>query len=456
MLDNLLLMTDSYKFSHSKQYPPKTTNVYSYLEARVEDRETLFFGLQYILKKYLCGQVVTRNKLNEAETFVNAHMGPNTFNKLGWEYILIAHGGYLPIRIRAVPEGTIVNSKNVLMTIENTDPNCYWLTNYLETLLMQVWYPITVASQSREFRKVIYEYLVKTGTPDDIFFKLHDFGYRGVSSSESAAIGGAAHLVNFMGSDTVAGILMLQDFYGATEMPAFSIPASEHSTITSWGQEHEVNAMENMLDTYPTGLVACVSDSFDIYKACGEYWGDQLRDKVLQRDGTLIVRPDSGDPKQVVLSCLNILGDKFNYTLNSKGYKVLPPQIRLIQGDGIDLEMCKSILAILEQERWSADNIAFGSGGALLQKMNRDTYKFAIKCSSISADGREREVYKQPIDEPFKISKKGRLKLINMGYRYTTVSENDSAPDVLVTVYEQGEMKREYTIDEIRARAARS
>lgn len=458
--NNLLLLTDSYKASHYKQYPQGTTNVYSYLESRGgQFRKTLFFGLQYFMKNYLEGQQVTPAKIAEAKAFFDAHMGPGMFNEEGWKYIYEKHDGYLPIRIKAVPEGTVVDNKNVLMTIENTDPNCFWLTNYLETLLVQVWYPITVATQSYFCKEIINEYLEETGDPASIGFKLHDFGYRGVSSNESASLGAAAHLVNFMGTDTLAGITMLQDFYGAKEMPGFSIPASEHSTITSWGREGELAAMENMLDQYPTGLVACVSDSFDIFKACSEYWGEALKEKILSRDGTLVIRPDSGDPVEVVVKCLEILGQKFGFDVNNKGYKVLPPQVRMIQGDGIDIDSLKNILEAMKQKRWSADNIAFGSGGALLQKMNRDTQKFAFKCSSVIVNGEERDVYKQPVTAEFKQSKKGRFALNRIkgwhdyGHKFETVQEG-VGEDVLQTVFENGQILREYTLDEIRGLAA--
>lgn len=457
-------MTDSYKASHYKQYPKGTTNVYSYLESRGgKFNKTLFFGLQYILKQYLTGQVVTREKIEEADEFFTAHMGPGTFYREGWEHILNEHGGKLPIRIKAVPEGTAVDYKNVLMTIENTDDKCFWLTNYLETLLVQVWYPITVATQSYFCKRIINDYLKETGYPAGLPFKLHDFGFRGVSSVESAGIGAASHLINFMGTDTLAGISLLQKYYNTDEMPGISIPASEHSTITSWGKEGELAAMENMLDQYPTGLVACVSDSFDIFKACSEYWGEALKEKVLSRapGDALVIRPDSGEPVEVVLKCLDILGDKFGFEVNDKGYKVLPPQVRMIQGDGIDIKMIESILSAMKIARWSADNIAFGSGGALLQKLDRDTQKFAFKCSSIIVDGEERNVFKDPITAPFKKSKQGRMKLVpvegwhDTNDKFMTVAEGDGGVDVMQTVFEDGELKVEYNLNEIREQSGK-
>jgi nicotinamide phosphoribosyltransferase len=461
--ENVILLTDSYKVSHYKQYPPGSELVYSYFESRGgQFPEVVFFGLQYYLKRYLAGAIVTRERIEEADELLALHFGKKVLNRAGWEHILRKHGGRLPVVIRSAPEGSVIPNRNVLMTIENTDPECYWLTNYLETLLVQVWYGCTVATQSRAMKKLILRYLIETGDPELIGFKLHDFGYRGVSSVETAAVGGAAHLVNFQGTDTLAGIEMLRQFYGA-EMPGFSIPAAEHSTITSWGKEQEVDAYANMLSAYPDGLVAVVSDSYDIFRACGEIWGGVLKDKVLSRNGTLVIRPDSGDPPTVVCQVLEILGKRFGFMSNDKGYRVLPSQVRIIQGDGIDFEMLTLIMSRMKEQKWSVDNIAFGSGGGLLQKLNRDTLKFAFKCASIRVKGEDRDVYKDPVTDHGKISKAGRMKLVKRDGGYFTltnraeVGKSDSgfaeAKDELVEVFRDGVVSREWTIEEIRVRA---
>lgn len=449
---NIIMLTDSYKVSHHVQYPKGTTNVYSYFESRGGDfKHVVFFGLHYLLKQYL-ERPITQADIDEAATFYAAHFGSDKlFNREGWEYILKTYGGKLPLKIKAVREGTVVPTHNVLMTVEATDDNCYWLTNYVETLLVQVWYPCTVATLSREMKQVILDSLKRTGSPELIPFKLHDFGERGVSSMESAGIGGAAHLVNFRGTDTVPGLLVARDYYKCP-MAGFSIPAAEHSTITSWGRENEAQAYANMLVQYPTGLVAVVSDSYDIYNACSNIWGDQLKDKVESRDGCLVVRPDSGIPHEVVLAVLEKLGAKFGTTTNAKGFKVLPNFLRVIQGDGIDLEETKRILETMEKAGWSADNIAFGMGGGLLQKLNRDTQKFAFKCSSVTVDGVERDVYKQPVGDASKHSKRGRLKLTkNEIGGYETLSASvPLAVDILETVYVNGTILVEPNFDEVR------
>lgn len=458
-LNNICWLTDSYKVSHYKQYPPKTQKVYSYFESRNGSvhPQTTFFGLQYWLKQYFVGQVVTKEKIDEAEDLFNMHFGGQVFNRPGWEYILNKHDGRLPVEIKAAPEGICVNESNVLMTVENTDIECYWLTNYLETLLVQIWYPSTVATQSRAMKAVLLKYLSITGDPSLIPFKLHDFGFRGVTCPEQAAVGGAAHLVNFMGTDTVAGLVLLRKFYHEP-CAGFSIPAAEHSTITSWGKDNEVDACRNMLMQYPTGLVATVSDSYDIFNCCANIWGGVLKNQVLARDGTLVVRPDSGDPPTTVIKVLDILGEKFGSTTNTKGYKVLNPKVRVIQGDGIDFKMLDMILSAMEKSGWSADNIAFGSGGGLLQKLNRDTQRFAFKCSSVLVDGEARDVFKQPITDGGKKSKAGRLKLVyekgSHGPVLITVpSGYDTREDQLQWIFRNGELLVDQTLSQIRERS---
>jgi nicotinamide phosphoribosyltransferase len=458
-LSNLLLMTDSYKFTHWRQYPPGTERVYSYVESRGGMfKETVFFGLQYYLKHYLQGSVFIRENIDEADHFCREHFGrEGYFNRVGWLELFERWGGRLPLEIKAVPEGTVVPVSNVMLTVENTDPRFPWLTNYLETLLLKVWYPITVATLSREIKRVFLMHLERTGDPSTVAFKLHDFGYRGVSSEETAALGAAAHLVNFQGTDTVAGIQLLRGFYGTHAMPAFSVPAAEHSTITAWGREHECDAYANMLNQFPEGIVACVSDSYDVFNACEHIWGEQLRDKVLSRNGVLVIRPDSGDPKTVVLKVLEILGEKFGFQVNHKGYKVLDPKVRIIQGDGVNYWTIQDVLTSMSRAGWSADNISFGMGGALLQQLNRDTQKFAFKCSNITVAGKDRVVFKEPVTDAGKGQKRGRLALTRRdGHLETILSGRQTGKSVnnlLETVFMNGEIKHEFTLEQIRQRA---
>ncbi|CAI2725887.1 unnamed protein product [Schistosoma spindalis] len=454
--DNIILLCDSYKVSHYSQYPAGTEFIYSYFESRGgRFPNSVFFGLQYILKKNLVGQVVTHEKIDEAKSILLSHFGRDIFNEEGWRYIANHHKGYLPIIIKAVPEGTLVPTKNVLMTVENTDPKCYWLTTYLETILVQVWYPMAVATNSRAMKQIIVKYLHETADDCSTEFRLHDFGFRGVSSIESAAIGGTAHLVNFKGTDSLVALLFARRYYNCPTA-GFSIPATEHSAMTVWGEENETNAYSNLLNLYPDGTFACVSDSYDIWNACSNIWGEALRDKVINRNGTVVIRPDSGDPVVIMPKVLDILGSKFGYKINSKGYKVLPSCIRVIQGDGVSLESLDPILNSIKIAGWSAENVSFGSGGALLQRLNRDTQKCAFKSSFAIVNGHKIQVSKHPITDPQKNSKKGRLTLEKCPITgiLITVEEGCGSPynDLLIPVYENGVLLKDYTLDEIRER----
>jgi nicotinamide phosphoribosyltransferase len=457
----LVLNTDSYKASHWLQYPPGTTRVFSYIEARGGSLPyTVFFGLQALLKEYLT-QAVTSDDVALAAEVCAAHGLP--FHREGWQHIVDAHAGRLPVRVRAVPEGTVVPVGHALVTVENTDPACWWLTSFLETALLRVWYPTTVASHSQATRRLIADALERTGDPAGLPFKLHDFGARGVSSLESAVLGGMAHLVNFQGTDTMSALLGARAYYGEP-MAGFSIPAAEHSTITAWGRDGELDAYRNMLRQFarPGALLAVVSDSYDLDSAVARLWGGALRDEVIASGATVVIRPDSGDPTSVVLRTVRALDASFGSDLNAKGYKVLR-HVRVIQGDGITRAAIASILGALESAGYSADNIAFGQGGALLQQVNRDTLGFAMKASAAEVGGRWRDVFKAPVTDPAKRSKAGRLTLMRRGDAFATVRLDspgyqqalaDGATEVMRTVFEDGRLLVDDSFAAIRARAA--
>ncbi|MGH0054543.1 MAG: nicotinate phosphoribosyltransferase, partial [Sphaerochaetaceae bacterium] len=398
-MTNIILDTDSYKFSHFKQYPPNTTALRAYFEARTEGEDIRFFGLQYILKTHLTKQV-TMEDVEEANELAAAHGVPFPYE--GWKRVVEEHNGYLPVRIKAVPEGTVVTSGNVLFTVESTDPELFWLTTWIETVWSRVWYPTTVATRSYDLYKFINKKLEETADDPEaeIGFKLHDFGSRGASSAETAGIGGLSHLVNFVGTDTVAALVTARKYYGS-DIAGFSIPAAEHSTITSWGREGEVDAFRNMLTQFakPGALLAVVSDSWDIYNAVENLWGEELRQEVIDSGAIVVVRPDSGDPLEQVVKALKGLEEKFGTTMNSKGFKVLN-NVRVIQGDGVNPDTIKYILNHITMRGWSASNIAFGMGAELLQKVNRDTHKFAYKVCEAEVDGEWRPVFKQPVTSP--------------------------------------------------------
>jgi nicotinamide phosphoribosyltransferase len=457
MRRNLILDVDSYKLSHWLQYPPNVTGAYYYLESRGgEYGRTVFFGLQYLLKEYLSGARFTAEDIEEAEAFAKSHGEP--FNGLGWRNLLIKHSGHLPISIKAVPEGMVVPTHNVLMTVESTDPEFHWIVSWLETVLMRTWYPITVATQSCYIKSLIREYLELTSDDPkgELPFKLHDFGARGVSSAESAGIGGMAHLVNFMGSDTIEGVRYANHYY-SHPMAAFSIPAAEHSTITMWGRSRELDAYRNMVAHFakPGKLFACVSDSYDLMNVVRNVWGGELKQQIEESGATLVVRPDSGHPARVVLDVVRALDQAVGARKNLRGYKVLPKWLRVIQGDGIEYGSIQEILATLKSNGYSASNIAFGMGGALLQKVNRDTQRFAFKCSEATIDGERVPVFKDPKTDPGKRSKSGRMSLVRRDGMLQTVP-GEQLDDLLVPVFRNGEILREYTLDEVRKRSEAS
>ena len=456
---NPILDTDSYKASHFLQYPPSTTGLFAYLESRGgRFPQTLFFGLQAILKSQLL-QPITSENISEAAELFAQHGLP--FAKAGFERIVNLHQGHWPVKIRAVPEGTLVPTHNVLMTVESTDPALPWIVTYLETLILRVWYPVTVATLSLNARSLIETALIQSADDpaSEILFKLHDFGARGVSSRESAMLGGMAHLVNFQGTDTVAALVAARDYYGCP-MAGYSIPAAEHSTMTSWGRSRETEAYQSMLDHFakPGSIIAVVSDSYDIDNAIAHIWGQQLKPKVIESGATIVIRVDSGDPVEQVLAALNKLDHAFGHHLNSKGFKLLN-HVRVIQGDGIDLNTIQEILDTVLNAGYSASNVVFGMGGALLQKVNRDTQKFAYKVCEATIDGKRIPIRKEPVSDRGKWSKAGRQDLIrntNGEFQTITVPDTlDQSPEsVLQTVYVDGKLQNEATLDEIRKRAS--
>jgi nicotinamide phosphoribosyltransferase len=463
MNKNICLTTDSYKLNHWNQYPAGTEKVYSYFECRkgAKFAETPFFGLQYIIKNHLEGVVVTREKIENAAKLCKAHFGDEKyFNREGWEYILNSYGGKLPVVIKAVEEGTVVPINNVLMTIENTDNKCFWLTNFLETILSQVWYPITVASLSREVKVTLNEYFTLTSDGGLLNFGLHDFGFRGASSWESAGIGGAAHLINFLGTDTVVAMEVAVNYYNADlNGLAFSVAATEHSVMTALGKNGEEQVVENLLNEYPTGILSVVSDSYDIYNFVSNIVGTKFKDRILDRDGVFVVRPDSitpthPTPEEEMVWIMENLWANIGGTINSKGYKVINPKVRVLWGDGIDIDGIKKILYAVTKAGFATENIAcFGMGGGLLQKVNRDTQRCAFKCSAQYRDGQWYDIQKNPKDVS-KASKKGKLKLIKVDGEFETVGENDPGEDYLKVVFYDGVLLNEVDFATIRKNAA--
>ena len=458
-LNNLILNSDSYKTSHWVQYPAGSEYLSSYIEARGGDYDVVFFGLQAFIKEYL-STPITHQDIDEAETMIQAH--GLTFNRAGWERLVDKHHGFLPLRIEAIPEGSIVPVSNVVCQVVNTDPEFYWLPSYIETALLRaIWYPSTVASVSHYCKDIIRDALEKSADDaDSLIFRLHDFGSRGASCHETVALGSLAHLVNFAGTDSMAALIAASRWYQmSSDMPAFSIPAAEHSTMTAWGREGETAAFANMIAQFggKGKAFSVVSDSYDLWNAIDHIWGDSLKEDVKNMGGTLVIRPDSGEPTKVVREALERLAVKFGTTVNSKGYKVLPDYVRIIQGDGISPQSLDKIIEVVLDAGFSAENITFGMGGGLLQQVNRDTMNWAMKASAISINGTWKDIYKDPITSHSKRSKKGRLALVkDAGDNIITIKADElthQQDNLLRDVYVDGQLLIDDSLTTIRERA---
>lgn len=471
--------TDSYKLGHHPQYPDGATRMMAYIESRGGLYDAvLWFGLQLIIAEHLL-QKITHAQVNNMIAFSRAHMMDNITADLeiALHRVVDVYGGNIPIKIRAVEEGYIVPVKNVLATIETTvpDPLIFSLVCYFETKIMRVWAPTTVATESYNIRKIILAALEESADDPlaEIPFKLHDFGSRGVSSMETAAFAGAGHLVSFQGSDTTIAILAVNEGYDA-DMSAFSIPASEHSTVTMHGRDGEEQFLENMFDNYakPGAIFATVIDSYDWVEFIRKL-APKFKERLKESEATWVFRPDSGDPIETPIQVVRELDSIFGHTVNTKGYKVLN-NVRVIQGDGIDQADVQHILTGLLDEGWAATNMAFGMGGGLLQKNNRDTQKMTMKCCAVEIDGVWQDVYKDPAvynedwtlskEKSFKISKRGRLALLRNKRTndWITVKEDlakkmlargDGWESMLKTVYDSGSLKNHITMDQVRKNA---
>lgn len=478
MNDNLLLATDVYKFGgHLQQYPKGTNKIYSYLIARKKGIDSVYFGNQYYLKHYL-SKPVTHAHVDEAIMYRKMILGDCPAEiETAWRKL--ADLGYLPIEIKSVDEGAVIPSGNALMTVTNTLPDFYWLPNMLESFLLKVWNTITVATYSREMKKTSKKYSDLTCDNDlHLNYQVHDFGYRGVSSEESAALSGAAHLLNFMGTDTILGVKLLYTMYKPKiEIPiGLSVPASEHSVMCSFGKENEIDAFKNMLRLYPSGIVSIVIDTYDTWNVLCNFT-DILKPEILKREGKVVFRPDSGNPELIIngdpnakegspeyKGALNILGEKFGYTVNQKGFKVLNPSIGLIYGDGIYFERYDRILAEMQRQGWASSNLVVGVGGLLLQNHNRDEQGFAFKATYCEIDSVPREIVKDPKTDHSKKSHKGLLCLQKtdkyfagkvVGVNYETLdqcSPEQEKVGELKTVFKDGKILREFSLDEIRER----
>lgn len=472
---NPLFRTDSYKIGHSYMYPQNMDLMFDYVEARKGGKydRAMFFGLQMFVKEYLL-KPITQKDVDEAAAFYNMHFAPmyadQVFNREMFQYIVDEYNGYFPVTIKAVPEGMVIPENNVLVTFECNDPKAASCVSFLETKATSyIWYGTTVATNSYMMRQIIKKFgELSAESLDFMAFALHDFGARGVSPG-AQEVGGAAHLATgAMGSDTLEGVAAAAKLYGVAEgLPGYSVPATEHSVMCSEGRDGEMKVARRVFDRYAKegGLVAMVNDTYDMYKHVRDF-AKIFKAEYMKTGVKWVTRPDSGYPPEVVVACLEILWEEFGGTVNAKGYRVLNPQVGLIQGDGIDAEMLENVLKAVTSAGFSAENVAFGSGGGLLQKVNRDTLRFAMKASYIEVDGNGRDVFKQPITQDGdynKQSKKGRLSLYKVGNEFKTMNDKEAklmkdlhgaaVQEVLEVVYENGKLVRDMTFDEVRKNA---
>jgi nicotinamide phosphoribosyltransferase len=364
-----------------------------------------------------------------------------------------------------------VPTKTALFTVENTDPKCGWVTSYFETAILRgIWYPSTVATISRMCENIIREFYEKySDDPSAMTFALHDFGYRGVSSDESGQIGGLAHLINgFRGTDTMGAFIAAMEYYNHTDVDVFSVIASEHTTMSANSNADtldDYDAFEKMVSILESRvkesgtfqIVSAVIDTYDDDRAASEYIGGIFRQRIMDSGGRFVARPDSGDPITNPVRIVEIFLDKFGYAVNSKGMKVLPPCIRVLQGDGITFDTIRSILELAASRDIAPDNFVFGMGAGLLQKCDRDTFKFAMKSSAICVNGEWRDVFKSPKNDPGKKSLRGRVTTVRtIGDEVITKRIEDvlhTDVDIMQTVYENGKLLVDHTLEEVRANA---
>ena len=471
---NPLLMTDVYKLGHMEQYAPGCSKVYSYLTARSDKTfsKTVFFGLRYYLEQYMSMKLEPwmGEELLEVRKAILGFNSPEVEKKVR----ALCQLGYFPIEIKAVKEGTVMPVRNALMTITNTHPDFYWCVGFVESLILKLWYPITVASCCYKYRETVDEFFELTVSDDQQFlkdFSVHDFGYRGDASEEGAALSGVAFLVSFLGSDTVPAYPFAVRYYDAdrSQPIMLSVPASEHSVMCSFGREDELGAFRNMLCLYPTGIVSIVSDTFDVYRVLTEF-AAELKDQILSRpEGSKVVfRPDSGNPEYIICGdpnavegsnewkgAIRLLDEMFGSTVNEKGYKVLNPKVGLIYGDGMYLERYRRTLERLKDMGYAASNLVIGVGG-ILRNHSRDTLGFAIKATYVEVDGAPREIEKDPVTDKAKKSHKGLLALKwDNENAYTTedrVTPEQEEGGLLIPVFRDGHILVRPTLAQIRRR----
>lgn len=519
-----LFYKDFYKTDHRRQYPKGTEVVYSNFtprETRIEGvNEVVVFGIQYFIKDYLIRRFnegffskPKEEVLKQYKRVMDKSLGPDSIDTshLGALHDL----GYLPIEIKALPEGSISKLRVPILTIKNTLPDFFWLTNFLETLLCNsIWHPITSATIAHEYRKMLDKYAAETSDLDWFpEWQGHDFSMRGHTSFESSVVSGMAHLTSFKGTDTIPAILALEHYYGANldnEVIGGSVPATEHSVMCLGGEVSEYDTYHRLLtEIYPKGIVSVVSDTWDYWEVLTKVL-PALKAVIMARDGKLVIRPDSGDPVKIVcgyvwekvddleyetlvqlndeveaVECkgkfyfinrhavsvmdvgfrpqevleaevkgsIQLLWELFGGEVNSKGYKQLDSHIGLIYGDSITLDRCKAICEGLKKKGFASTNAVYGIGSYTYQYVTRDTFGFAMKATYGVINGKATEIFKKPkTDKGTKNSAKGLLCVNEDGSLIECATPEQEAGGLLRTVFKNGYLIKEYTLTEIRER----
>lgn len=481
---NPILAIDGYKLDHRRQYPDGTQYVYSNWTPRSSRvtgvNDVVFVGLQYFLEKYLMEEFQTNffdkdiaDVCIEYERRVNGYLGPN---KIGTDHIFDLHQlGYLPLEFKALPEGTSVPLRVPMLTVENTHPEFAWLVNYFETIMSNVlWMPCTSATTAKHLRELLRDYAELTGSPIEfVDFQGHDFSMRGMAGPESAQLSGLGHLVSFVGTDTIPAIELVEQYYGKglgnDYLIGCSVAATEHSVMCAGGEDDELTTYQRILDLYPSGIVSVVSDTWDLWEVLLGIL-PKLKDQILTRDGKLVIRPDSGDPVDIICGDNNarpgspahkgvvqILWEEFGGNITSTGHRLLDQHIGVIYGDSITYERAQAILYRLDQKGYASANIVLGVGSYSYQYVTRDTFGFAMKATWVQINGEGRSIFKKPVtDDGVKNSAKGRLAVVeNLGKLrlIDNAAPYEELESLLRLVWRNGRFVKYDNLQDIRARA---
>ncbi len=477
--------SDFYKTDHRRQYPKGTSLVYSNMTARGSRlpnvQEIVFFGLQYFIKEYLI-KSFNRDFFDRSKTDILKIYKRRLDTSLGPDAVPVDHIGdlhdlgYLPVLIQALPEGARVPMRIPFLTIENTLPEFFWVTNFLETLMSNVlWHPITSATIAHTYRKILNRYAhLSSDNEDFVQWQGHDFSMRGHSSLEASRISGAAHLLSFTGTDTIPAIDFLEEYYGANaerELIGGSVFATEHSVMCFGGDQTEYETYHRLItEVYPKGIVSIVSDTWDYWHVLTNII-PSLKDLIMARDGKVVIRPDSGDPELIIcgdpkapegspayLGTARLLYQTFGGKKNSKGCIELDPHIGMIYGDSITLDRARDISSNLFKMGFASTNIVYGIGSYTYQHVTRDTFGFAIKATAGIVNGEEKMIFKCPkTDNGVKKSAKGWISVMKMDGNYFMMDELTPGDDWmkeshLAPVFQDGELLLETTLSEIRHR----